>query len=233
VLDVDALDALLPQTQCRQCGFAGCRPYAQALVEGQAPTDRCAPGGSALIQVLDFFVADSSNIPASHDVQSYSFLSPIQLVRSADEVTVALAAPKVAWIDESQCIGCALCLAVCPVDAIVGAPQWMHTVLEADCTGCALCVAPCPVECIYIEDHPAPDSVSGYAVSPEKSRQSYLNQRTRRSPEQHQKAERLLALYHPVETIKVAPPKIAPPEERSALIDRLRARAKSRREGSE
>jgi Na+-translocating ferredoxin:NAD+ oxidoreductase subunit B len=232
VLDVDALDALLPQTQCRQCGFAGCRPYAQALVDGQAPTDRCAPGGSALVQILDHFVAKSSSDQAFfHAAQSYSFLSPIQLVRSSGAVPVALAVPKVAWIDESQCIGCALCLAVCPVDAIIGAPQWMHTVLEADCTGCALCVAPCPVECIHIEDHTAPDAVSGYAVSPEKSRQAYLKQRVRRSPEQRQKAERLLALYHPVETIKVAPPKIAPLEERSALIDQLRARAKSRREG--
>lgn len=226
MLDVDALDALLPQTQCRQCGFAGCKPYAEAMIHGSVSTDRCVPGGSALVHVLNqAFSYSRSDIPEPLPLSVYS---AVEITRSAESMGV-MPEPKVAWIDESQCIGCALCLAVCPVDAIIGAPQWMHTVVAEDCTGCALCVAPCPVECIHIRTHPSPDPISGYAVSPDKSRHAYLQQRVRRSAEQHQRAERLLALYHPVETVYVAPAKAAPPDERSALINRLRAQAKARR----
>lgn len=215
-MDVDALDALLPQMQCRQCGFAGCRPYAEALVLGQAPFDRCVPGGVSLITQL------------KHTAETHS---PSRPSTSFPIVFQERPLPQVAWIDESQCIGCTLCIAVCPVDAIVGAQQLMHTVIEHDCTGCGLCVKPCPVECIHIREHPSPDVRSGYSVAPEKSKEAYERQQKRRTPEYHQKAERLLALYYPVQSIAVAAAPEVPKAERTSLIEQMRARAKARREG--
>jgi electron transport complex protein RnfB len=123
----EAIDAALPQTQCRRCGFDGCRPYAEAVAAG-TPINRCPPGGDALIATL----ADLTG------------RAPVALDRSCGE-----AGPlEVARIDEATCIGCTLCIDACPVDAIVGAAKRMHTVLAALCTGCALCVSPCPVDCI-------------------------------------------------------------------------------------
>ncbi len=122
---VAAIDDLLPQTQCAQCGYPGCRPYAQALVQGEA-VDLCPPGGEDTVQTL------------------------LQLLPQAPRSTAALAEPPqlLARIDETRCIGCYLCIDACPVDAIIGAPKLMHTVLQSACTGCELCVAPCPVDCI-------------------------------------------------------------------------------------
>lgn len=124
----DALDALLPQTQCTQCGFDGCRPYAQAMAEGRADTNRCPPGGTRTIAALSSLLGR----PA----------------RALDPDCGTHQPFRVALIDEEHCIGCTLCIQACPVDAILGANQCMHTVIEADCTGCERCVAPCPVDCI-------------------------------------------------------------------------------------
>ncbi|RPJ48562.1 MAG: RnfABCDGE type electron transport complex subunit B [Betaproteobacteria bacterium] len=126
----NAIDALLPQTQCRQCGYTGCRPYADAIAAGTAPINQCPPGGPEVIAEL----AALLGVPAV----------------ALDTTCGAPAAPAAAVIDESACIGCALCLAACPVDAIVGARRLMHTVIAAECTGCGLCVPPCPVDCIAI-----------------------------------------------------------------------------------
>jgi electron transport complex protein RnfB len=123
------IDALLPQTQCRRCGYDACRPYAAAVAEGDA-INRCPPGGDALIAAL----ASLTGRPA------------LPLDRAHGE-HVPLA---VARIDEAWCIGCTLCLDACPVDAIVGAAKRMHVVLPALCTGCELCLPPCPVDCIDI-----------------------------------------------------------------------------------
>jgi Na+-translocating ferredoxin:NAD+ oxidoreductase subunit B len=131
---VARIDALLPQTQCTRCGYAGCRPYAAAIACGEAPINQCAPGGKATIQALAELLAR----PALA-------LNPLHGVESP---------PRVAWIDESRCIGCARCLSPCPVDAIVGAPKYMHTVLIDRCTGCELCLAPCPVDCIEMRAAP-------------------------------------------------------------------------------
>ena len=132
---VREVDALLPQTQCAQCGFPGCRPYAEAIVDGRAGIERCPPGGERTVRALATLLG--------RDVV------PLDASRGATK------APQVARVVEDECIGCALCLPACPVDAIVGAPRQMHTVLAADCTGCELCVAPCPVDCIAMQPRPA------------------------------------------------------------------------------
>lgn len=137
---VDAIDLLLPQTQCAQCGYPGCRPYAQALAEGKAEINLCAPGGQPLVQSL------------------HALLSDDQQVAAAPPVTHG----ERAFIREEACIGCALCLVPCPVDAIVGAPGYMHTVITDQCTGCELCVPACPVDCIDML--PGPDQQAEFAA---------------------------------------------------------------------
>ena len=125
---VERIDALLPQTQCGQCRYPGCRPYAEAIARGEAGIDQCPPGGDATVLAL-----------------------AEMLGREARPLNTEFGVTKprlVAVIDEDRCIGCARCLPACPVDAIVGAPRLMHTVIEEQCTGCALCLAPCPVDCI-------------------------------------------------------------------------------------
>ncbi|HEX3397023.1 MAG TPA: RnfABCDGE type electron transport complex subunit B [Steroidobacteraceae bacterium] len=128
------IDAVLPQTQCTRCGYTGCHPYADAIADGEAQINQCPPGGAATIDAL----ARLLNRPALP-------LNPQNGVESA---------PRVAWIDEARCIGCARCLAPCPVDAIVGAQKFLHTVLADRCTGCELCLPPCPVDCIELRTAP-------------------------------------------------------------------------------
>lgn len=128
---VDQIDAVLPQTQCGQCNFPGCRPYAQAIADGEADINQCPPGGEAGIVAL----ADLLGVE----------------VKSLNEENGIEKPTLVAVIDEETCIGCKLCIQACPVDAILGAPKHMHTVIEAECTGCELCLSPCPVECITME----------------------------------------------------------------------------------
>jgi electron transport complex protein RnfB len=125
---LEAIDALLPQTQCRQCGYPGCRPYAIAIAAGRAGINQCPPGGEETINAL----AQLLDIPVEPLDPAFGVAKP----------------PLVALIDEMTCIGCTLCIQACPVDAIAGAPRLMHTVIAAECTGCALCIAPCPVDCI-------------------------------------------------------------------------------------
>ena len=121
---VEQVNELLPQTQCAQCGYPGCRPYAAAIVEGSAAINLCPPGGDDTVRRLANLLGRPV-LPVAEQLE-----------------------PAVAVIDESLCIGCVHCRNACPVDAIVGAHQLMHTVIESECTGCELCLAPCPVDCI-------------------------------------------------------------------------------------
>ena len=124
----ERIDALLPQTQCGQCGYAGCRPYAEAIAAGRAQINQCPPGGEAGIHALARLLGRA---PLPLD-PAYGVEKP----------------PLVALIDERVCIGCTKCIQACPVDAIVGAAKLMHTVIADHCTGCELCLPPCPVDCI-------------------------------------------------------------------------------------
>ena len=128
----DAIDALLPQTQCRKCRYAGCRPYAQAIAEGRADINQCPPGGDDVARDL----AALLGVPFKPLDAAFGVHRP----------------PAVALIDEEVCIGCTLCIQACPVDAIVGAAKLMHKVIADECTGCELCLAPCPVDCIRMSE---------------------------------------------------------------------------------
>ena len=129
------IDALLPQTQCEQCGYHGCRPYAEAIVRGEAQINQCPPGGAAGIEKL----AELLQRPALPLNPEHGIEKPRMLAR----------------IVEADCIGCTKCIQACPVDAIVGASKLMHVVLADDCTGCELCVPACPVDCIELVLMPA------------------------------------------------------------------------------
>jgi electron transport complex protein RnfB len=125
---VEKIDAILPQTQCGQCGFPGCKPYAEAIAKGEADINLCPPGGMEGVQRLaDLLGREVKPLEAEE--------KPKQIAR----------------IDENTCIGCTLCIQACPVDAIVGAAKQLHTILTQQCTGCELCLPPCPVECIHME----------------------------------------------------------------------------------
>ncbi len=124
----DQINEILPQTQCGQCGYPGCRPYADAIADGEA-INRCPPGGEGTIaQLADLLDLEAIPLDEEHGEEQQ--------------------APSVAYIREDECIGCTKCIQACPVDAILGAAKQMHTVIVSECTGCDLCVEPCPVDCI-------------------------------------------------------------------------------------
>ncbi|RAS35820.1 electron transport complex protein RnfB [Paraburkholderia bryophila] len=126
----DRIEDLLPQTQCTKCGYPACRPYAEAVASGEALYNQCPPGGAEGVARLAALLG-----------------KPVLALNSANG---AERPRPLAVIDEQVCIGCTLCMQACPVDAIVGAPKQMHTVIADRCTGCDLCVPPCPVDCIAL-----------------------------------------------------------------------------------
>jgi electron transport complex protein RnfB len=158
------LDALLPQTQCTQCGYAGCRPYAEAMAAGEADVNQCPPGGEATIAALARTLGREAKPlnPANGEYR----------------------APQVAVIDEATCIGCTKCIQACPVDAIVGASKLMHTVIASWCTGCELCIPPCPVDCIVL----AP---VGALPDPGASRERHASRNARLARDERERSERL------------------------------------------
>lgn len=152
---IDRIDAWLPQTQCTRCGYPRCRDYAEAIANGSADINRCPPGGDVTLRAL----ADLLTVP----------LKPL-------DPNVGLHEPRVlAIIDENVCIGCLKCIAACPVDAIVGAPKLMHTVIASECNGCGLCVPPCPVDCIAM----VPIAGTAQQPWPEYSTHEVMRWRTR------------------------------------------------------
>ncbi len=148
---VDKIDAILPQTQCGQCGYPGCRPYAQAIAGEGADINQCPPGGETTIKALaDLLNRDPKPLNPENGIEQ-------------EHKTVAV-------IEEPICIGCTLCIQACPVDAILGAAKQMHTIIESECTGCDLCVPPCPVECITMV--PVKEDVSTWKWSNPKTREA-------------------------------------------------------------
>lgn len=128
ISDIDEIENLLPQTQCGDCGFNGCRPYAEAITNNTADINRCLPGGTETIKALSLRVGAPVK-PLYKEINKY------------DQEHIAI-------IEEEHCIGCVKCITACPVDAILGAPKQMHSIINSYCTGCELCIAPCPVDCI-------------------------------------------------------------------------------------
>lgn len=135
----ELIDKKLPQTQCGQCGYPGCKPYAEALAKGEAEVNLCIPGGE----------------PTMLEIAELLQVEPKPMQAEATEPKP----PMVALINEELCIGCVLCIKACPVDAIVGATKMMHTVIKKECTGCELCIPVCPVDCIdMVFEQPTPQT---------------------------------------------------------------------------
>jgi len=158
------IDALLPQTQCTKCGFNSCRPYAEAIASGEAPINQCPPGGATGIAKLAALIG-----------------RPPLPLNPANGVEKPL---TMAVIDEGLCIGCTLCIQACPVDAIVGAAQQMHTVLASWCTGCDLCLPPCPMDCIAMVPLAPPRSWSSGDADAARARFEARNVRLARRAEE-------------------------------------------------
>ena len=131
---IDKINNMLPQTQCKRCGYSSCRPYAEAILFNKEDINRCPPGGNEVVEELANYMGLEKK--------------PIN-----PECGIA-SSPKIFFVDESECIGCGLCIPACPVDAIAGAFKFMHTIIKDECTGCELCVEPCPVDCIKITNRP-------------------------------------------------------------------------------
>ncbi len=153
--------------QCGQCSFNGCRPYAEAIIAGEADINQCPPSGDVGIAKIAAFL----NVPAKPLNSQFGEHKP----------------RSVAVIDEAQCIGCVKCIAACPVDAIVGAAKWMHTIITTECTGCELCIAPCPVDCITMLPLKNPE----FSPSNLRAKQRYLARQQRKEMEALEKTERL------------------------------------------
>ena len=163
----EQIDALLPQTQCRKCGFEGCKPYAEAIAQGSADINQCPPGGEAGILKLSTLLGVAAK--------------PLDPAFGVERPRL------VAVINEADCIGCTKCLPPCPTDAILGSSKHMHTVIAAECTGCELCIAPCPVNCISMQPAVVPDWT---AENADHSRQRYQAKNQRLVKQETEKAER-------------------------------------------
>jgi len=167
---VERIDALLPQTQCAKCGYPACRPYAEAIARGEAEINQCPPGGDAAIRELAALLGRETK--------------PLNLRHGIEQPR------RVALIDEARCIGCTLCIQACPVDAIVGAPKLMHTVVTELCSGCDLCVTPCPVDCIDMVPATGDDATWDRARA-DAARERFERRRSRHERERRERAERL------------------------------------------
>lgn len=167
---IEQINNLLPQTQCGQCSYKGCRPYAEAIAAGVADINQCPPGGDegivALAQLLNVSPKPLNPAFGEHKPKSAAF------------------------IIEKDCIGCTKCIAACPVDAILGAAKFMHTVIASECTGCELCIAPCPVDCIVMQPLPKPLSVAEKTARAQLAKRRYEARNLRKQREEAENAER-------------------------------------------
>ncbi len=203
---------VLPHTQCQRCGYADCAAYAQAMAQGEAAVNRCPPGGAGGIARLAAITG--------------------QAVQPLDADCGQEGPRNVVWIDEDWCIGCTLCIKACPVDAIVGANKYMHTIREADCTGCELCIPACPVDCII------PRNTSGSATGWAAWTQSQAQQAQQRYERRSERLARQETGQPPAaDTPSVAPAApLPPPQEtphtRQAAIQAALARARALRGGA-
>lgn len=203
----DRIDALLPQTQCEQCGYHGCRPYAEAIAAGDADINQCPPGGQAgidrLAQLLD---RETKPLNPENGVEK-----PRQLAR----------------IIEADCIGCTKCIQACPVDAILGAGKRMHTVIDDRCTGCELCVPACPVDCIVLD--PMPDTLMD-PPHVDAAREHFQKREARLARDRAEREAQLAArkqAMHREATASEHTPTVSAPLSRSAVqaaIERARAK---------
>ena len=142
----EKINSILPQTQCGKCDFSGCKPYANAIVEGKADINQCPPGGkTGILKIAHLLKVEYKPLNESHGVSKPR---------------------EIAIIEEDKCIGCTLCILACPVDAILGASKSMHTVISEECTGCELCIEPCPVDCIKME---TPDTEDNESIKDKRS----------------------------------------------------------------
>lgn len=200
------IEALLPQTQCRQCGFDGCAPYAAALAAGEAGIHLCTPGGDTVMRELAALLR----------------LPPRPLAQAEKA-----AAPKVlAYIDEAACIGCTACIKACPVDAIMGASKQMHTVLADECTGCELCLPPCPVDCIELRPVPntfLPRAQTERRAAAAHAQTRYQHRQARLQKLADQRRAHLAARAAAQTAAKAAPAALNP----AALIAQAMARAEA------
>ncbi|RUR18412.1 RnfABCDGE type electron transport complex subunit B [Legionella sp. km535] len=161
---VKEVDALLPQTQCGECNYPGCMPYAEALVQGTALINQCPPGGAETVKALGALL----------HVDPAPYL---------DEIAERTRQPSVAVIREAECIGCTKCIKACPVDAIIGSGKLMHAIIAHECTGCGLCVEPCPVDCIEMKTLEEP------AYNKDRARDRYHARQARLLREEHEKQQ--------------------------------------------
>ncbi len=169
---VRRIDALLPQTQCTKCGYPACRQYAEAIATGEAEINQCPPGGDAAIRELAALLGREAR--------------PLNPRNGIEQPR------RVALIDEARCIGCTLCIQACPVDAIVGAPKLMHTVVTELCSGCDLCLPPCPVDCIAMVPAVGADAIWGQSRA-DAARERFERRRSRHERERRERAARLAA----------------------------------------
>ncbi|MDO5639648.1 MAG: RnfABCDGE type electron transport complex subunit B [Neisseria sp.] len=209
---VEALDRLLPQTQCRECGYPGCLPYAEALAAGAAAVNLCAPGGRAVMLDIAGLLQQKPLAPAKTQT------------------------PALAWIDEAVCIGCTACIRACPVDAIMGASKRMHSVIADECSGCGLCVPACPVDCIHMQPvaaaylplagRPAETASPRFAAA-EHARARYQWRSERQRRDAAERKAYLAAREAAAKAKAAATPAAAAPFDPAALIAQAMARAQS------